>query len=198
MSSNRIPPHRTPLPGIQDRNDAQPSGTVDAPPKTAENRLNNPARPPYHTSSTAQRFDRLFISGAASSKARQAGPARPGEKSLPAPGEAHSWFSSDYEHRFVKYDQLGQVRFMKSAPTAAAGVAHTASLKQTARLLVNPGVNDGSLDASHLDRMIEELHNDLSREGYGRQRADMERVLRSLRDDNKLQEIVNSVGAGRW
>lgn len=92
-----------------------------------------------------------------------------------------------------------------SAATAATGlghdrsnVAHTDYLKQTARLLCNRDVNDGRLDASHLDRMIKELRGNPASNLRGTQLSDMERVLVTLRDDNELPTIVNSIGDDRW
>jgi hypothetical protein len=205
---NRIPPSGMPLSGIQNTNDPQPSPAADGPSKTAESQHNSPALPlRTHTSSTAQRFNHLFKSGAASLKAQQSAQARLAAKSPTDSRDAHGWSSSDYEQSHVKYDQSGQVRFMKfaSAATAASGfgddrsnVAHTDYLKQTARLLCNRDVNDGRLDPSHLDRMITELRGNPASNLRGTQLSDMERVLLTLRDDNELPKILNSIGEDRW
>jgi hypothetical protein len=194
-----------PLSGIQNAQDPQPSPAADGPSKTAESQHNSPALPVRtHTSSTAQRFNHLFKSGTASPKAQQSAQARLTAKSLTDARDAHGWSSSDYEQSHVKYDQSGQVRFMKFASAATglghdrSNVAHTDYLKQTALLLCNRDVNDGRLDASHLDRMIKELRGNPASNLRGTQLSDMERVLVTLRDDNELPTIVNSIGDDRW
>jgi hypothetical protein len=196
-----------PLSGIQNTQEPQPSPASDGPSKTAESQHNSPALPVRtHTSSTEQRFNHLFKSGTASLKAQQSAQARLAAKPLPDSRDAHGWSSSDHEQSHVKYDQSGQVRFMRAALTATvtgighdpSNVVHTDYLKQTARLLCNRDVNDGRLDASHLDRMIKELRGNPASNLRATQLSDMERVLLTLRDDNELPKIVNSIGEDRW
>jgi hypothetical protein len=181
-----------------------PAATTSAP-HSIENRT-LPAMAHY-SASTAQRAKHKFALTTDCGKSQEAGPTPAEARRLSDSSEIQPWPSSRFEHRFVQAGESEPVRFMKGSSRNvstpgnlydSASVAHTAYLRLAAGRLFDRDVDDGRLQAFHLDGMIDELSNEPHWNGREDMHDALIIALRILQNDSKLQETFNSIGEGRW
>jgi hypothetical protein len=202
----RLTPPAGHLPGTESPAET-PAATAGASPSVV-NRAGNPLPPrALYSSPTAHLAKHRFSFKTDSSKTQESGQTRAGTRPLSDPSETHGWPGSNFEHRYVQTDASEPVRFMRRASLNvstpgnlhnSASVADTAYLRLAAVRLIDRNVDDGRLQAFHLDGMIDKFSNDSFWNGREDQRDDIVRALRTLKNDSELRATFNSIGEGRW